>query len=209
MDLPPQGEISPQPCGPNMQPGSRALVGASPPLPPRFAVQELPLTSPSDAFRKQSGLSPVQAPSKVTDQMQLGQARSSSTPATLASISRPRPTALGTKAVTKPTRISVESSKEIDLASVCIPGPQSANVLPHAQSESSFPLHSPQSPHSPQSYLKTSPSLPLPKPSPKLPSSLSLKPSLSPEPQRTPSPGSSTQSQAKSERPGEENKDFR
>uniref|UniRef100_A0A8C4FFV8 Phosphatidylinositol 4,5-bisphosphate 5-phosphatase A n=1 Tax=Dicentrarchus labrax TaxID=13489 RepID=A0A8C4FFV8_DICLA len=140
------------------------------------------------------------APVKLTDQTQSGQPKSGSAPATLASISRPRPTVLGTKPAPKTTRISVNPSKEIHLIPVCIPGPQSASVLPHSPTESSLSLHSPQSPHSPQSYTSQ------PYLSPNL--SLSPKPSLSPQPQRTPSPGSSTQSQGQSEKPGENN-DFR
>ncbi|KAM6903045.1 inositol polyphosphate 5-phosphatase K, partial [Xenentodon cancila] len=149
---------------------------------------------------KQPGLSLIHAPANATDHIPAGQAKSGSTSATLASISRPRPTALGTKATPKPTRVSV-TSKEIDLIPVCIPGPQSAKVLHHSQSESSFPLHSPQSPQSPQPYLSPTPSLPPPKPN--LSPSLSPKSSLSPQA----SPGSSTPAQ--SERPGAENKDFR
>ncbi|XP_070780505.1 inositol polyphosphate 5-phosphatase K [Enoplosus armatus] len=199
MDRIQQKQISTDPCGPKVQPGPCASIGAGPGLPPQLAIQEPPLISPSEALKKQSGLSPMQAavsPIKVTDQMQ-----SRSTPATLASISRPRPTVLGTKPAPKTTRISVDPSKEIDLIPVCIPGPQSANVLPHSPTESSFPLHSPQSPHSPQSYT----SQPYLSPKPSLPSSLSPKPL----PQRTPSPGSSTQSQVQSEKPGGENNDFR
>ncbi|XP_041826092.1 inositol polyphosphate 5-phosphatase K [Melanotaenia boesemani] len=206
MDHLPQKEISPDCCGTNMQPGSCALIEASPALPPQLAVKEPLLISPSDDLKKQCGLSPVQVPTKVTDQKQSGHAKTSSIP--LASISRPRPTALGMKAAPK-TGIPVESSKELDLIPVCIPGPTSANAQQRSQSDSSFPVHSPQSPHSPQAYLIPSPSLPLPKPNPNLPTSVSSKASLSPQSQRTLSPGSSTQSQAQSERPGEENKDFR
>lgn len=204
MDRLPQKEISTDPCGPIVQPGSCALMGASPVLPPRPAVLEPPLITPSEPLSKQSGLSLVHAPAKVTDQMPTGQAKSGSTPASLASISRPRPTVLGTKTTPNPTRIPV-SSKEIDLIPVCIPGPQRAKVLHHSQSESSFPLHSPQSPQSPQPYINPLPSLPLSKPQPNQAPSLSPKPSLSPQL----SPGSSTQSQAQSEKPGGENKDFR
>lgn len=202
MDRMQQKQISTDPCGPKVQPLPCALIVAG----PQLAIQEPPLISPSEVLKKQSGLSPMQAavpPMKVTDQMQSGQPKS--TPATLTSISRPRPTALGTKPAPKTTRISVDPSKEIDLIPVCIPGPQSANVLPHSPTESSFSLHSPQSPHSPQSYT----SQPYLSPNPSRSSSLSPKPSLRPQPQRTPSPGSSTQTQVQSEKPGGENNDFR
>lgn len=199
-------QVGTDPCGPKVQPGPCALNRAGPGLPPQLTIQEPPLISPSEAIKKQSGSSPILAavaPVKVTDQMHSGQPKSGSTPATLASISRPRPTALGTKSPPKPTRISVDPSKEIDLIPVCIPGPQSASVLSHSATESSASLHSPQSPHSPQSYTSQ------PYLSPNLqPSSLGPKPGLSPQPQRSPSPGSSTQSQVQSEKPGENN-DFR
>ncbi|GAA6217024.1 inositol polyphosphate 5-phosphatase K-like isoform X1 [Lates japonicus] len=215
MDRMQQKQLSTDPCGPRVQPGPCAMIGAGPGLPPQLAIQDLPLISPSEVLKKQSGFSPIQAavaPMKVTEQMHSGLTKSGSAPATLTSISRPRPTALGSKPGPKPTRISVDPSKEIDLIPVCIPRPQSANVLQHSPTESSFPLHSPQSPHSPQSYTSQpylSPTPSRPQPGPNLPGSLSPKPSLSPQSQRTPSPGSSTQSQAQSEKPGGENNDFR
>lgn len=206
-----QKQISTDPCGPKVQPGPCPLIGVGPGLPPKLAVQEPPLISPPEALKKQSGLSPVQpvpAPVKVTDQKQSGQTKAGSIPTTLVSISRPRPTALGTKPAPKTTRLLVDPSKEIDLIPVCIPGPQSANVLPHSPTESPLCRHSPQSPRSPQSYtsqpyLSPSPTLPHPNPS------LSPKSSLSPQPQRTPSPGSSTQSQVQPEKPAGDNDDFR
>ncbi|XP_042252111.1 phosphatidylinositol 4,5-bisphosphate 5-phosphatase A isoform X2 [Thunnus albacares] len=197
MDHVQQKQISTDPCGPKVQHRPCAFNG--PVLPPQLAIQKPPPISPSEVHKKQSGLSPVQAavaPMKVTDQMQSGHAKSGSTPATLASISRPRPTALGTKPAPKPTRISLEPSKEIDLIPVCIPGPQSPNVLPHSPTQSSFPLHSPQRPHSPQPYLSPN-------------ASLSPKPSFSPQPQRSPSPVSTTQSQVQSEKTSGDNNDFR
>ncbi|XP_042365297.1 inositol polyphosphate 5-phosphatase K [Plectropomus leopardus] len=207
MDRMQQKRISTDPCGPKAQPGPCALIGVGPRLPPQLMVQEPALISPSEALKKQSGLSPVQAaPVKVTEQMQSGQPKAGSTPATLVSISRPRPTALGTKPAPKPTRISVDPSKEIDLIPVCIPGPQSANALSHSPTESTLPRHSPQSPRSPQSYtsqpyLSPNPGLPPPNPS--------LSPKPSPQLQRTPSPGSSTQSQVQTEKPAGDNNDFR
>nr|XP_033502106.1 inositol polyphosphate 5-phosphatase K isoform X1 [Epinephelus lanceolatus] len=206
-----QKQISTDPCGSKVQPGPCPLIGVGPGLPPKLAVQEPPLISPPEALKKQSGLSPVQpapAPVKVTDQKQSGQTKAGSIPTTLVSISRPRPTALGTKPAPKTTRLLVDPSKEIDLIPVCIPGPQSANVLPHSPTESPLCRHSPQSPRSPQSYtsqpyLSPSPTLPHPNPS------LSPKSSLSPQPQRTPSPGSSTQSQVQPEKPAGDNDDFR
>ncbi|XP_034752559.1 phosphatidylinositol 4,5-bisphosphate 5-phosphatase A isoform X2 [Etheostoma cragini] len=184
-----------------MQPGHCALIRVDPALPPQLAIKEPPLVSPSEVLMKQSGLSPKQA----AEQMQSGQAESGSTLATPVSICRPRPTALGTKPASKSTKISEDPSKEIHLIPICIPGPQSANVLSHSPTESSFCHHSPQSPCSLQSYTSQSHL----SPNPSLSSGLSPKPSLSPQPQRTPSPGTSTQSQMQSEKPAEENNDFR
>ncbi|XP_029300818.1 inositol polyphosphate 5-phosphatase K [Cottoperca gobio] len=208
MDCMQQQQISTDPCGSKVQPGPCALIGVSLGLLPQLATQDPTLISSSKVLNRESGLSPMQAavaPGKVTDEMQSGQPKSGSTPATLVSISRPRPTALGTKSAPKSPRISENPSKEIDLIPVCIPGPQSANVLSHSQTESSFCRHSPQSPRSPQSYT----SQPYLSPNPSLPSSLSPKPSLCPQPQRTPSSGSSTQSEEQPEKPGGENNDFR
>uniref|UniRef100_A0AAQ6IQB0 Inositol polyphosphate-related phosphatase domain-containing protein n=1 Tax=Anabas testudineus TaxID=64144 RepID=A0AAQ6IQB0_ANATE len=206
MDHIQQKQISADPCGPKMQSGPMCIDWTRPGLSPQLEIQEPPLIITSEVLRKQSGLSPVQpaaAPSKATQQAQSG-----STPATLASISRPRPTALGSKPDSKylkPTRFSVDPSKEIDLIPVCIPGPQSANIPPHSPTETSFPLHSPQSPQSPLSYT----SQPYLSPTLSLPSSLSPKPSLSTQPQRNTSSGSSTQSQVQSEKPAGDNNDFR
>ncbi|AWP15198.1 putative phosphatidylinositol 4-5-bisphosphate 5-phosphatase A [Scophthalmus maximus] len=215
MDRMRHNQISTDPCGAKLQPGPCEVNGASQGLPPQLAIQESSLIRPSEVLNKQSGLSPVQAavvPAKVTQEMQQVCANSGSVPATLTSISRPRPTALGNKPAPSPTRFSVEPSQDIHLIPVCIPVPQCANVLPHSQTESSFPLHSPQSPHSPQSYnsqpyLSPTPSLPQPNPSP--PTSLSPKLGLGGQSQRCPSPGGSKQSQVPSEKPGLENNDFR
>ncbi|KAM9841490.1 inositol polyphosphate 5-phosphatase K [Aulostomus maculatus] len=187
MDHMQQKQISTGPCGPKVQPGPCAFIGSGP-------GQDPVLLSPSEMLQKPSGLTPVQVKAS-------GQVKSGSTPTTLAIISRPRPTALGTKPAPKPTRVSVDpSSKEIDLIPVCIPAPQSPNFLQHSPTETSFSLHSPQGPPSPQPYLSPTSSLLLHQPS--SPSS------LSPQSQRTPSPGSTTQSPF-DKASGENNKDFR
>ncbi|XP_076742565.1 inositol polyphosphate 5-phosphatase K isoform X3 [Maylandia zebra] len=224
MDRLPQKQVGTDPCGHKVQPGNCSLIGAGLDLPPQLQTQEAPLSSQSEKLKKTSGLNPMQVvvmPKRGTEQMQSGQTKPASTPVTLACISRPRPTALGNKP--RQTRISVEPSNEIDLIPICIPGPQSTNILLHSPTDSSLPPHSPHSPHCPQPYLNPTPCLPPPppppspppppppprQPSPHLPSSLSFKPSLSPQPQKTPSPGSSAQSQLQSEKPGGENNDFR
>lgn len=199
MDRLQQKQIRAEPCGPKVQPGRCALTKVGPP--PQLTVQEPPPISPAGVLKKPPELNLPQAaaaPGAFTDKLQSGQPRPGSTPATLASISRPRPTALGTKLAPKTTRISVDPSKEIHLVPVCIPGPQSANVLPHSPTESSLPLSSPQSPHSPQS----STSQPHLSPSP----TLGSKPSLCPE--RAASPGTSTKGDARPEKPVESD-DFR
>lgn len=181
MDRMQQKQISTEPCGSKVQHGPCAVIKAGPGLPPQLTVQDAQAAVTHMEF---------------TDQLQSDQPKSVPTPATLASISRPRPTALRTKPAPKTTRISADPSKEIHLIPVCIPGPHSTIVLPHSQTESSLPFNSPQSPHSPQS----STSQPYLSPNPRL----SPQPGLSPQPKRTTSPGRSTQS----EKPGENN-DFR
>ncbi|KAG7513083.1 inositol polyphosphate 5-phosphatase K-like [Solea senegalensis] len=205
MDRMQQKELSTAPCGTTVQPRPCVLIGPGSSSPLQVTVQESVTISPSETLNKQSHLSLVQA-ANVTEQMQSG--RNNCGPTALKSISRPRPTALGTKPVQKLNRISVDpSKKEIDLIPVCIPGPQSANVLPHSQTESSFLLHSPQSPHSPQPYLSPTPGLS--QSTLNSPTSLSPKSSLCPQSQRTLSPGISNQSQVQSEKPGGENNEFR
>ncbi|XP_034564837.1 inositol polyphosphate 5-phosphatase K [Notolabrus celidotus] len=190
-------QISADPCGPKLQPGPCVVIGPSPALPPQLAI------CPPEVLKKPPALSPTQAsilPVNVTDHMQSRQSKSGSTPVPLTSISRPRPTALGTKPAPKMPRISADPSKDIDLIPVCIPVPQSANILMHSPTESTLSVHSPQSPHSPQSYLS---------PNTTLTPNLSPKPSLTSQPQKITSPGSSTQSQVQSEKQGGENNDFR
>lgn len=196
MDRLPQKEISTDPCGPNMLPGPCAEIRPGPAVPSQPAALEPHRFSSSEGLKKQPGLDPTQASIKGTARMS-GEDRPTSSQMT--SISRPRPTALGTRTASKTTKIPQESSKEIDLIPVCIPAPRSGNILPHSTSEPSFPLSRPPSP---QPYRKTTLS-------PNLTSGLGPKPSLTPQTQKTPSPESSTQSQSQSERPGGENKDFR
>ncbi|XP_065821496.1 inositol polyphosphate 5-phosphatase K isoform X1 [Labrus bergylta] len=200
MDSMQQRQISADPCGPQVQAGPCTLIAPSPSLPPQFTF------GPPEVLKKQAGLSPLQVavvPIKPIDQMQSGQEKSGSSPVPLSSISRPRPTALGTKPA--PKMPSSDTSKEIDLIPVCIPGPRNANFLQHSPTESSLPVHSPQSPHSPQSYS----SQPYLAPNPSPTSNLSPKSGFSPQQQRAASPGSSAQSQVQAEKSGGENKDFR
>lgn len=204
MDHIQQKPITTDPCGPKKQHGPCPLIGAQPDLAP-----QLELHQPSLKGSSESEVSPGQATvasTKVTNQMQSGQTKSGFTPATLASISRPRPTALGSKPAPKLNRITGDRSKQIDLVPVCISGPQSGNILSHSQTETSHHLHSPQS-YTSQIYLSPTPSLP--PPNLNRPSNLSPNPSLSPQSQRTQSSGSSTQSQTESDVSGEEKNAFR
>lgn len=191
MDCQSQKDITTDPCGPKVQPGPGPRVSVRPSPASQPAVREPPAFSSPDLLRNQ-------APKQGEQQ------RLVSPPAGLMCISRPRPTALGTKGPSRLPRVPLELSEEIDLIPVCIPGPQSANVMSHSTSEPSFPLSCPQSP---QLYLDASPSMPLSNPN--LSRSLSPKPDLSPQSQKTLSPGGSRQSQDQPERAGGENKDFR
>ncbi|XP_044000070.1 inositol polyphosphate 5-phosphatase K [Gambusia affinis] len=196
MDRLPQKQLGSDPGGPSMLPGPCAVIRASPALSPQPAVPEPCLLNPSEGLKTQLGPELRQAPTKGTGRVQSGEDRL--TPP-LSSISRPRPTALGTRTASKPAKVPLESSKEIDLIPVCIPAPHSGNAMSHSSSEPSFLLSNPQSP---QPYLK--PTL-----SPNLTPSMSHKRSLKPQPQRTASPGSATQSQTQTEGPVGENNDFR
>ncbi|XP_054896081.1 inositol polyphosphate 5-phosphatase K [Poeciliopsis prolifica] len=196
MDHLPQKQLSSDPCGPSMLPGPCAGIRVSPALLPQPSVPEPRVLKPSEGLKTQLGPELTQAPTKGTGRVQSGEDRP--TPP-LSSISRPRPTALGTRTASKPAKVPLESSKEIDLIPVCIPAPHSGNTMSHSSSEPSFLLSNPQSP---QPYLK--PTL-----SPNLTPSLSHKPSLKPQPQKTASPGTATQSQTQSEGPARENNDFR
>ncbi|XP_028318911.1 phosphatidylinositol 4,5-bisphosphate 5-phosphatase A isoform X2 [Gouania willdenowi] len=130
----------------------------------------------------------------VTPGTQSGQPDTVLTSPPLATISRPRPTALRTKSAPKSTRIPVEPSLELDLIPVCIPRPKSTSTLDNSPSESTFPHHSPHSPQSPLSshpHLSPTSSLWPPQPT-----------SLSPQPQRN-------ESQAVAEKTAGENDEFR
>lgn len=196
MDRIQQKPIGTGSCGTKVQPGPCSLIKPG----PGFA-QQLPTRGPAPGvpavgLKKQCELNPTQAASvkrEITDRLLPDQPKPVSTPTTLVSISRPRPTALGTKLAPKTARIS----KEIQLIPVCIPGPQSANVSPHSPTESTLPQSATPSPQSPQS-VSSQPYL-----SPT--SNLTPKPSLGGSEQVwTTSPGGST--------PGDksgENNDFR
>ncbi|CAL8277702.1 unnamed protein product [Merluccius merluccius] len=128
--------------------------------------------SPSSATegRLTQGLRSVQvAGPDPPPQSGLARASSGSHPAPLASISRPRPTALGTKASVKPCRGFEPPPREKDSCRpLCITGPQGAKFLSQSPptTESSWSQHSPHSPRSTQTCTTGhQPSLPpLPQP---------------------------------------------
>lgn len=188
--------IRTDPYGSKVQLGPCAVISAGPGLPPQLTVQEPPPISPVQGLQHESGPKQVGVESVKLRDQHSAQPKAGSFPAALASISRPRPTALGTKPAPKVTRSSVDPSKEKRSVPPCIPGPQSSAALPHSPTEPPLPLsrptclHSPQTPTS-QPYLSPSATLGHP-------------PGLSP--QRKVSPESSTQVQSDKSR---ETNDFR
>lgn len=172
MEQAPQNPIFSDPAGPSVHPGPCALIKPGAGLPTQLTIPEA-------------------VPTKL-DQMESGQTKPLPAATEMTSISRPRPSALGNK---QTIRISVESSKDIDLIPVCIPGPQSTSAPPQSPTDSAFPVHSPPSAHSPQSYINQ----PYLSPSPSLPPPQSIpKPSMSP-----------TQSRAETEKSAGDISDFR
>lgn len=179
-------QIRADPCGSKVQLGPCAVIGAGPGLPPQLTAQKPAPVIPFPGLKPELNLKQV-AVEKLTDQ-QSAQPLTGSTPAALASIRRPRPTALGTKPAPKVSRSAVDPCKERRSVPPCIPGPQASTVLPHSPTETSFPLSSPRGLHSPptpssQPYLSPS-------------ATLSPPPTLSPQQQRHASPESSPQVQS-------------
>ncbi|XP_019738346.1 inositol polyphosphate 5-phosphatase K isoform X2 [Hippocampus comes] len=126
--------VQPGPCG-------QTTPGPGPPRRPPVIGQSASVQDNHPALN----------PPAARDQMQI---KSGSAPVALTNISRPRPTALGTKPVPRPTGIP---PKDIDLMPVCIPGPQSANMLPRSPTESSVSPHNPQASLIPKSSLNPPP----------------------------------------------------
>ncbi|XP_061655332.1 inositol polyphosphate 5-phosphatase K [Phyllopteryx taeniolatus] len=131
------------PRGPNVQPGRCALTTAGP-----CPLQGPPVIGSCGTAQDNQ---PALKPPAARDQMQI---KSGSAPVSLAGISRPRPSALGTKPAPRPTRVP---TKDIDLIPVCIPGPQSAHILPRSPLESSVSPHSPQASLSPNCSVSPQP----------------------------------------------------
>lgn len=162
-----------------VQPGPCSMIEPGPIL-----VQQLPVREQAQSGFKTPNLAPA-APARkeASDLLLPDEPRPAVTTASLASISRPRPTALGSKPCARTSR----TNQEIQLIPICIPAPQSVAAAAHSPTDSAS---LPQSPRSPQS----SGSKPY----------LSPTSSLSSEQACTTSPRGSAQS----ERPAE-NSDFR
>lgn len=189
-------QIRTDPCGSRVQLGPCALIGAGPGFPPQLTVQKAPPVSPFPGLKPE--LNPKQISVVKLTHQQAADPKAASSPAALAGISRPRPTALGTKPAPRLSRSSGDPCKEKGSVPPWIPGPQTSTVLSHSPTETSLPPSSPQTPTS-QPYLSPSATL-----SP--PAGLSPPASLSPQQQRSVPAESSAQVQ--SDKSGEDN-DFR
>lgn len=189
-------QIRTDPCGSKGQLGPCAVIGAGPGFPPQLTLQKPPPVSPFPGLKPELNPKKV-AVGKLTDERS-ADPKAGSGPAALAGISRPRPTALGTKPAPKLSRSSGDPCRDKGSVPPCIPGPQPSPVLPHSPTEASLPPSSPhalRSPQTPTSQPYLSPSATLSPPA-----------SLSPQQQRSVSPESSAQVQP--DKPGENN-DFR
>lgn len=154
-------QIRADPCGSKVQLGPCAVMGGGPGLPLQLPVPKPAPVIPFPGLHLE--VNPKQAAvGRLADQ-QSAQPKTGSTPAALASISRPRPTALGTRPAPKISRSSVDPRRE-----------RRSAVLPPSPAEASCPPSSPQTPTS-QPYLSPS-------------ATLSPPASLSPQQQRNTSP---------------------
>lgn len=168
-----------------VQPGPCSVIGPSPGL-----TQQLPVREQMHrGFKTPNAAQAAPAKREISDLLLPDQTKPTATSASLTSISRPRPTALGTKPSTKTSR----TNQEIQLIPVCIPAPHSITVPAHSPTDSAS---NPQNPRSPQS----SSSKPFLSPT----ASLSPRSILGSEQACTTSPGGSAQSEKSSE-----NSDFR
>lgn len=166
--------------GTKVQPGPCSMIGPGPGLAQQLTHSGFKTPNPAQA-----------APAKreISDLLLPDQPKPATTSASLASISRPRPTALGTK----PSAKSSRTNQEIQLIPVCIPAPQSVAVPAHSPTDSASLPHSPRSPQSSGSKPYLSPT-----------ASLSPRSGLGSEQAGAISPGGSTQSEKSAE-----NSDFR
>lgn len=168
-----------------MQPGPCSAIGPVPGFTPQLPVRE----QMQGGFKTPNAAQAAPAKREFSDLLLSDQTKPATSAASLTSISRPRPTALGTKPSTKTSR----TNHEIQLIPVCIPGPQSVTVPAHSPTDSASILQNPRSPQSSSSKPYLSPS-----------TSLSPRSILGSEQACTTSSGGSAQSEKTSE-----NSDFR
>lgn len=164
--------------GTKVQPELCSMIGPGPGLAQQLTHSGFKTPNPAQA-----------APAKreITDLLLPDQPKPSTT--SLASISRPRPTALRTK----PSGNSSRSNQEIQLIPVCIQAPQSVAMPAHSPTDCASLHQSPRSPQSSGSKPYLSPT-----------ASLSPRSGLVSEQPGTASPGASAQSEKSAE-----NSDFR
>lgn len=172
-------------AGTKVHPGPCSMIRPGPCLTQQLMVGE----QMHGGFKTQNVAQAAPAEREISDPLLPDRTKPATTSASMTSISRPRPTALGTKPSTKTSR----TNQEIQLIPVCIPAPQSVTVPAYAPTNSaSIPqnLCSPQSSGS-KPYLSPT-------------SSLSPRSTLGSEQACTTSSGVSAQSEKSTE-----NSDFR
>lgn len=135
-----------------VQPGPCSTIGPGPCL-----TQQLPVREQMHSGFKTPNVAQAAPAERGISDLLLPNQTKPVTSASMTSISRPRPTALGTKPSTKTFR----TNQEIQLIPICIPAPQSVTVPAHSPTDSaSIPqnLRSPQSSGS-KPYLSPTASL--------------------------------------------------
>lgn len=168
-----------------MQPRPCSMIGPGPGLTQQLQERE----QMHSGFKTPNVAKVAPAKREFPDLLLPDQTKPATTSASLTSISRPRPTALGTKLSTKTSR----TNQEIQLIPVCIPAPQSVTVPAHSPTDSASIPQNPRSPQSSGSKPYLSPT-----------ASLSPRSILGSEQTCTTSSGASAQSEKTSE-----NSDFR
>lgn len=141
------------PGGTKVQPAPCSMIGSGPCLTQQLPVRE----QMHGGFKTPNVAQAAPAEREISDLLLPDQMKPLTSSASMTSISRPRPTVLGTKPSTKTSR----TNQEIQLIPVCIPAPQTATVPTHSPTDSaSIPqnLRSPQSSSS-KPYLSPTSSL--------------------------------------------------
>lgn len=185
MDRMQQKQVGGGSGGTKVQPGPCSMIGPGPGLTQQLPVRE----QMHGGFKTPNTVQAAPAKREILDLLLPEQTKPATTSASLTSISRPRPTALGTKPSTKTSR----TNQEIQLIPVCIPAPQSVTVPAHSPTDSASISQNFRSPQSSGSKPYLSPT-----------ASLSPRSIVGSEQTSTISPGGSAQSEKSSE-----NSDFR